>query len=91
MSIIPLPVNVIPLFVFNVKLALVFRVPDPLDTKVMLSTSAEPGTAPKALSPATIKIPADNIFEPVCVLVPDKVNVPAPDLVIVPDPAITPA
>ena len=54
-------------------------------------TATAGGTFKTYTDSATIKIPADNIFEPVCVLVPDKVNVPAPALVKVPDPAIIPA
>ena len=56
----------------------------------MLFASVASGIAPRALSPPILKIPADIILEPVWILVPDNIKIPAPALVIVPAPAITP-
>jgi len=50
---------VIPLFVFNVKLPEAFNIPDPPLLNIILSASVDPGTAPKALSPATLNVPAE--------------------------------
>ena len=71
--------------------AVVFKVPVPLDLNSILSKSWDVGADPNALSLFILNVPAANIFEPVWVLVPDKTKIPAPSLVIVPDPAITPA
>ena len=49
----------IPLFVFNVKLPEAFNIPDPPLLNIILSASVDPGTAPKALSPATHYVPAE--------------------------------
>ena len=89
--IIPSPVRVIPLLFDSVNVAVVVKIPDPPLLKIILSKFRyEPGVVPNVLSAFTLNIPADIILEPVWVFVPDKVKVPAPALVIVPAPVITP-
>ena len=75
--IVPLPVNVIPLFVFKVIVSVINNVP-PLNVR---RSASKLEILPNPASVLIDKIPAEIVVIPVWVFVPDKTKVPVPALV----------
>ena len=79
--------SVMPRFELIDMVAVTARVP-PL--RMMWSATTDPGTAPRFRSVAADNVPPVMVVPAEYVLVPEKVAVPAPDLVRRPEPATTP-
>src|SRR5438034_490393 len=75
---VPVELKAMPRFEFNVRLAVVVRLPPP---NVSCPAVALAGAAPRLLSALTLKVPALMVAVPPKVFAPESVSVPDPDLV----------